>query len=450
MYKVNCLIEMVLGGSDASTACSIFENRAALLTHLKDTEPHSLIWYPSNTSVKSGSASQFDYNNDLDDKTRGMFTKPAKFTRQVSNRELFNTVGTGANLPLQQSQSRMAPTPTGRRSKSVLSPEISNDQLDYLTNAALQSRDSKNWYHDIHPIIKSVFDSEHYKDSHMVMGLLAAGSAQSHPHENFVKSMRAYRDLIQEKPLVGDPASTSNYLRAAHGVGLSGPKVNPYGANIAGDHTKITSDRHMRYSVLNDYNPEIETVSPQQFAAIHQGVSHVAKRLGWSNAQTQAAIWAHHIRKVTNNHPSFHQSNSAFRHYSKLYGGWLNPTETENPIQDYGQYLYHNFDALKKVKDSMDAVRLKHPEHSKAAGSNKSFFFNSESPSGLAKSGGALDDTHVASAFPSKSDSSKKLHNLIDVKGRDATTTSQFGWPDEPGPGGSRKTLTRADFLRGH
>jgi len=279
---------------------------------------------------------------------------------------------------------------------------------------------------------------------------LAAGSAQSHPHDNFVKSMRAYRDLIQGKPLIGEPNTTSNYLRAAYGLDLSGPKVNPYQANIFGDHTKITSDRHMRYSVLNDYNPEITTVSPQQFAAIHQGVSHVAKRLGWSNAQTQAAIWAHHIRKVTNNHPSFHQSNSAFRHYSKLYGGWLDPTETENPIQDYGQYLHHNFDALRKVKDLMDAVRLKDPVHSKTAGSNKSFFFSSERPATLAKSGDDLNDTHVASAFRNNAEPSKKLHNLIDTKSRDATTTSEFGWPDKPGPGGKRKNLKQANFLRGN
>jgi hypothetical protein len=433
------LIGLVLDGKKLNEALWIVESSQDVVTSVRQHEPHKLAWHPvdnkATDAVDKIAAAGHEgggmdrmarfFNSDLPPHVAAGIQWPeaGKF-RRVDNDPLRAHFGHGQYAPRAK-----AMTPTGRESNRPR-PQITNDHLDFLTHAASQAgEDESKWYDHIKPMVQHIFDSDHYKDSEMVMGLLAAGSPQTHPHLNVLKSMRAYRDLIQGKPLVGSRGETNNYLRAGHGLDLSGPKVNAYDKNIKGNFDIPTNDRHMKYVTLSDYNSG-DALGHEHHAAISQAVGVVAQRLKWPVAQAQAALWHHHIRRSGANDPSFHEPNSPFRDYSTEYGGWLQPTDQRNPVQDYGQFMYHpgNLEALTHMKQEMDKHRLAHPEFSKQAGSSSPFLLSPSTHGGSTKYGADIDEPTFRSGLGSSGNA------MIDLGNRDISSNDPVsGYIHNPG-----------------
>jgi len=431
---------------------------SALMAH----DPHALIYHPQieqggeretidwHTRKKRNPGEDVTrYTDDLRPEVRAQFRSPKEGAYRKTD---LTVVKAHMGHPL-YSRSAVAPNLHGKPSGRP-APSISGEHLDLMTHAAKGQAESRHWYEHIAPHVQRIFDSPHYKDSHMIMGLLAAYSPQTHPHPNVHKALRGWRDLIQGKPLIGSHSDNTNALRAAHGMHLSGPKVHWYNRNMQhgitptattptgdpiGSVDHPTNDRHMKYAFLRDYDDE--TVHPEQHVAITQATRHVANKLGWGQHQAQAAVWAHDIRTTGLNDPSFHTPGSPFKKLSQRYGGYLPVVDDKKPIQDYGQFFRENEHALRGMKHEMDQYRMYHPNYREHAGKGTPFLFHPAGIRGAAiKYGHEVSAEHLSNAREGKA-------VLTDLKNRDITRTDpKSGW--EIGPTSGAFTGRKKDVVR--
>lgn len=465
--SIDLAIELHLQGAPANhlvEALLVTEMTKQELGALRTHDPHALMYHPTEPGESETVAAERRkqkenvgrYTEDLPAELRRQFVLP----REGSYRRPDLGVVKAHGSPPQYASSR-ALGRTGKFSVRA-QPMVSAEHLDLLGHAARGQQESRRWYEEIHKPLHDIFDSEHFKDSHMIAGLLAAYSPQSHPHPNVHKALRAYRDIIKGNPLVGGPAQTANAMRAAHGMALSGPKVHWYHRNIIhgmkpevetptghrlGSVEHPTNDRHMKYAILRNYD---DSIHPEEHAAITQATRHVAGKLQWPQHHTQAAVWAHDIRAGGLNDPAFHEPNSPFRHLSKRYGGYLEPTEHKAPIQDYGQFIRANEGPLRELKKHMDEYRLNHPHYKGHAGKATPFLFH---PHVLRAPGAVygheVNDLHMHDA--------KNKHGImVDLKSRDITRTDpETGWELAPTMGdftGNKKptALPKRNYLQLH
>ena len=436
------------------------------LAAIKLHDPQSIVYHPAEPGASQETIDDINqrrrqgenvsrYTDDLPHELRQRFVLPSEGKFSRPKLDVIRAHGS----PPQYSDSAKALGRTGKFSIRA-APYISSEHLDLMKHAAKGQAESRTWYEDIHKPLQDIFDSEHFKDSHMVAGLLAAYSPQTHPHPNVHKALRAWRDLIKGRPLVGGPAQVNNAIRAAHGMALSGPKVHWYHRNIThglapevetptgeklGSVAHPTNDRHMKYAFLRKYDDNIE---PEEHVAITQATRHVAAKLKWPQHHTQAAVWTHDIRAGGLNDPAFHQARSPFKHLSTKYGGYLPPTETKAPVQDYGQFLRANEGPLREIKRHMDEYRLNHPHYRDHAGKATPFLFHPAVLRGPGmKYGKEVTDLDLGDV--------KSRHGaVVDLKSRDLHKSDvETGWPVKSTPavyGGTQKPtqLPHRNFLQ--
>lgn len=434
--------------------------RSGMAAHLWQKDPGSAIFYP-RAEVKDAESLSPEmqgkvFLSDLKADHRAMFSNPDEGGFKAPSYAPLSSY-----LRKQVDPSRNAPTASGKETDRPM-PHVHPEHQELMRQAAILHGDSAKWYQKQHSIVGSIFKSDAYDDTHMMLGFLAATSPRTHPHLNAVKAFRAYRDTIMGRPLPHTGAEVHNIVRAAHGIPLSGPKVHNYDKNLKGDLSVTTHDVHAKALVTNDFSSSFH---PEYHPMIGQAIKQTAKQTNYEPGEAQAALWAHDIARVQN-HPAFHERGSIFRDiYSKEKGGHLDPTDEFPHIQDYEQYIRHNEPALRRMKKEMDDYRLNHPVYSKMAGSGKPFLFGKDIFGGTSQQDshpvmrygqGANEPTrfdaigaeHVAKALH-KSDG--RDHPLVDVKSRDiAHLDPETGWNMTPNVGAFSDKPTRPRKLVKH
>ena len=317
-------------------------------SRLTDTDPESLLIYPVNTPRKGKNV---DNEKILGSKGIHLFDpaerRDTDYDPQRERKDLF--------------------TPQYNRKGD---PEISQEHLRVLDTAIQKFHPAYGkWYNDVRPKVEGIFKSEHYDDTDFMTGLLASGSSQKHPWDNFKEASRRYTEIAHGMPISKDSYERDT-LRVAGGGMSSGPKRFAYHHNLLGNEDYTTVDRHMKMGILNQYSTAKGdiAVSPKEHQIITKVNQVLSKEHGLPNREGQAALWGFHIARSSLNHPAFHEEGSPLRKYSQLAGGLLPPTEKESGVQGYGEYMRHNEGALRSMKSAADEARLRHPLFSKMAG----------------------------------------------------------------------------------
>lgn len=319
-------------------------------------------------------------------------------------------------------------------------PKISSEHKEVLDTALQKFHpDYGKWYNDIKPKVEGIFKSKEYDDSDFMLGLLASGSKQKHPWDNFKEASRRYAEITHGSSFSYEPESQDTLRVSAGGIS-SGPKRAAYHANLLGDPEPVTVDRHMKMGVLNNYSDDTAVSAPE-----HRAITGLTRELATKHnippREAQAALWGFHLSRAGLNHPAFHEKGSPLRKYSKLEGGPLEPTDTVSGIQGYGEFMRHNEPALRSLKQSADSARLKHPVLSKMAGQKflvgHGLVLGSEEHAAMRR-GSDLSSEELGQV---KQYGTLEGHTLAAVKPEgetpksrtlDATTVSHGGSPEQP------------------
>ena len=151
------------------------------------------------------------------------------------------------------------------------------------------------WYEKSLEYIKNILGvSEGSEELSLFLKVLAATSNNASPKGNFSLAIKALRQHTGGDDLAGFyPVVIENLKRAFSGEELSGPKVREFYKNLLGDQEAVTIDKHM-WQII--FGKDRGTPARHRYAIMI--IAKVAKEVGLTNAQTQAALWAaNHFRK---------------------------------------------------------------------------------------------------------------------------------------------------------
>jgi len=165
-----------------------------------------------------------------------------------------------------------------------------------LVNAARAGEHGKNWYQDANRSARE-FLAESGDDNQATLDLFSAVVGVTSPR------ISVERNAMYATAIWVDPATKpsgclrQSYNRACQLLNGSkdyrqflarGIKSANFAANIAGDLSRCTNDTHM--AKLFGISGE-DLADVRVYAAMTRKVEAAAKKLGWSVAETQAALW---------------------------------------------------------------------------------------------------------------------------------------------------------------
>jgi hypothetical protein len=251
----------------------------------------------------------------------------------------------------------------------VLQRGTTGDYVERLRKTIPSFSGYKDWYEHSRDAVDRHFKTPVTHYGKFVSGLLAATSPQLNTGQNLRRALQAADNIIMGNKLSGMDSHLGNVIRSSTGSNLSGQKVFSFDKNLSGDEDYTTVDSH---EVAGQLNRFVGAVTPDWYKPAVMANRDLADRTGWTNAQTQAAVWAFDIARTGGNHPSFHRKDSPFHHYSELAGGHLPViTGNEPPEHSYAEYLDHpdNAPIIKQFTDRWDAKIQSDPtEHARVNG----------------------------------------------------------------------------------
>jgi len=162
--------------------------------------------------------------------------------------------------------------------------------VDTLFALAIAGVDGRNWYAAAREDIRVIAERFDETPSH-VASVLAVTSPRISVRVNARMTLRYLNN--------GDRTGMTRSVRASlehyedHGE-IRGPKTEAFAANLSGDESRVVLDIWMCRALGIE---QAALVRPAVYAAAAERVRRVAVRLGWTPAQTQAAIWTAAYRR---------------------------------------------------------------------------------------------------------------------------------------------------------
>jgi len=164
--------------------------------------------------------------------------------------------------------------------------------LEQLLKLARAGSFGKDWYEKVTAAATRWFGPERGK---IFLRFVAAHSPNTEVQSNVTRALKTY-----EKWATGEltPATIASHfdpqdlhkkdvLNVLEGKPLSGPKVRPFDAALAGDHSAIVSDIWM----MRAFRFAGDSPKPGQRLFMEKVIADQAAKLGISNRQMQAALW---------------------------------------------------------------------------------------------------------------------------------------------------------------
>lgn len=232
-----------------------------------------------------------------------------RFIRSVVNaiRNVFGVSGQDAYATiLARALESVGPNGQARQAseeRQSLRPKLTRQQL---VNAAMSSSDWKDFYSRHQALLEEVFGS----DADLFQKLLSATSQAASVATNVALALKAYSQLKRGEEFDGRlrgeqspgylPAVIQNLNRIKAEEEVQGQKIRAYTAANEGAEESVVVDRHIARMLFGAISP-----TKAQFAKASGILTEVARMLGWSPREVQAALWAASIRKSGKNPESY-------------------------------------------------------------------------------------------------------------------------------------------------
>ena len=154
-----------------------------------------------------------------------------------------------------------------------------------LKDLAIMGANNKDWYDIAQASIKVYADSIG-ANSDRIADILAITSPRVHVSRN-IKIMRAYVEHgTLDGVLPGTKLALAHYEKTGE---IRGPKTKAFAAALKADHNAVVLDIWLARALGI---PQESLGSKKIHTKSTQRINRVAKQLGWSPRDTQAAIWA--------------------------------------------------------------------------------------------------------------------------------------------------------------
>ncbi len=158
-----------------------------------------------------------------------------------------------------------------------------------LTEAALNQSEWKDWYEE-HQETLDEFFGDH---AQQFQDILSVTSQAASVKANVGLALKAFGQWHRGEDFTGFlPAVIQNLNRLRDKAQIQGQKISAYKKNNDGTVDEAVIDRHIARLVFG-----VDSPSKAQFDKAQKILSEVAKNVGWTPRQVQAALWAHSIYK---------------------------------------------------------------------------------------------------------------------------------------------------------
>jgi Large polyvalent protein associated domain 38/Type III restriction enzyme, res subunit len=155
---------------------------------------------------------------------------------------------------------------------------------DRLVRGAEEMASWRTWYDRHKEAVGRIFGD----DAGLFQQLLSATSQSTAVKGNVTLALKAYDQLKRGQPFTGYLGGVkANLERIRAGQAVQGAKIGEFAAANRGVEEAIAVDRHIDELMFGTSRP-----TSAQITKAKSTVQQVAKRLGWSPRQTQAALWA--------------------------------------------------------------------------------------------------------------------------------------------------------------
>lgn len=172
------------------------------------------------------------------------------------------------------------------KQQKALSPDGLPSSKDLLELFDM-GKGTGDWYTNARQTLWNVFG----EDGDLMAQLIAATSPRQRVSRNVDLALEAYQRYkvgLDPVPPTAMPAHAENIHRAIRGEALSGPKVSRFAANILGDKDPVTVDIWMMRLFGLPYD---KAPTPQQYRMVSEWTTQLAKDMGVSPSEMQAALW---------------------------------------------------------------------------------------------------------------------------------------------------------------
>ncbi len=163
-----------------------------------------------------------------------------------------------------------------------------------IAEAAQSSADWKDWYTRHQDTLTELFGA----DSDLFQKIMSATSQRANVKANVGLALKAYRKFWKNEPFLDAdgkgflPAVAKNLDRIRNEERLQGQKISAYQDANAGAEETVVVDMHIAGMLFG-----VDAPSRAQYAKASRVLTEIAKQIGWSPRQIQAALWAASIRK---------------------------------------------------------------------------------------------------------------------------------------------------------
>lgn len=170
-----------------------------------------------------------------------------------------------------------------------------------LTGFAIAGADGKDWYATQARFLAGVADAADW-DLDLFLDVIALTS----PRQSVAGNLRLARGIMGELDrgvTLHVAASTAPGLMCSIRASIRhyaatneirGPKTSRFALNLKGDESVATLDVHMAYALGLSRGQRTwlaRNLSGKRYLKLQSRIQKVARDLGWTTAQTQAAIW---------------------------------------------------------------------------------------------------------------------------------------------------------------
>lgn len=198
-----------------------------------------------------------------------------------------------------------APAGKNKTPHCVSGVQVAKD-IDEFIKYAKEGEDQKVWYKNAKAAVDEVFQ----EDAPRFLAILASTSANMPLNRNVRMATDIYRAWAAGEYPDGVSQNTMNTISKMSGgrmrkdveAALRGDfheidevKVGEFKKNLFGDEVAITVDRHM-YNMFYGVDVDVSKHEDEYREFIKRTVRDIADRLGWTNAETQAAMWVFYLR----------------------------------------------------------------------------------------------------------------------------------------------------------